>query len=214
MTRGLVILITLTSCGVSRGALLTNFSASYAKYQACSLLMPASKCYKLYCDPQGIQEGQITAYVDVPDPGPALSRFDMSAENDIIPTHPNYVPTPIGDPIVSKSNGRQRYAVRVHFSLTGAPEPPAGEVLLFELHVHDALPQLGIADTQVGFEFNPGDFVTIFTPGAQPQTTTFDDTQLADVPLVLEVPEPASFALFGWAAALLASARSSRRRRC
>jgi hypothetical protein len=67
MTRALGILFILSSSGVAQSALMTNFAGSYAKYQSCSLLMPASKCYKLYCDPTGIEEGVITAYVDVPD---------------------------------------------------------------------------------------------------------------------------------------------------
>jgi hypothetical protein len=98
--------------------------------------------------------------------------------------------------------------------LTGAPEPPGGQILLFELHVHDAVPSAGIADVQVGFEFNPGDFVTILDPGPPVQRTTFDDTQLTDVPMALEIPEPGSLAVAACGAAFwrLWPGRTSRRR--
>ena len=199
MTRGFIILITLLSSGAAQGALLTNFAGSYAKYQACSLLMPASKCYKLYCDPEGIQNGQITAYVDAPDPGFPLSRFDLSLENRIAATHPLYMANLPNDPSVIRANGRERYERSVQFGVIGGQEPPGGEIVIFELHIHDNLPHLGIDDIEVGFEFDPGDFVTIFTPASpsqpQPQFTTYDHTQLDDVPLILQIPEPNALVL-------------------
>jgi hypothetical protein len=202
MIRAIGILFILSSCGAAQGALLTNFAGSFAKYQSCSLLMPASKCYKLYCDPTGIEEGMITAYVDVPDPGAALSRFDIGSENGIAATHPAYSATLIGDPTFTKMSGRERYVAHVRFMLNAGMDPPTGEIVLFELHVHDALPSLGIADVQVGFEFNPGDFVTILDTGPPVQRTTFDHMQLTDVPMVLEIPEPGTLALTAWGAAL------------
>lgn len=215
MTKAFIVLVAFCcSCSVGQAALLKNFAASYAKYQACSVLMPAAKCYKLYCDPEGIQEGQITAYVDVPDPG-GVSRFDLGPPNGIESTHPLYtavVSDVLGNPSITTLNGRQRYEAKVSFRLIPGFEPPGGEIVIFELHVHDLLPQLGLAGVEVGFEFDAGDFVTIFTPGSQPQFTTFDDTQLDDVPLMLQVPEPGSLVLAGCGLASLGWTIRRRRR--
>ena len=202
MTKGFIFLIAVCcSCHVGQAALLKNFAASYAKYQACSALMPAAKCYKLYCDPEGIQEGRITAYVDVPDPG-GLSRFDLGPGNGIESTHPLYnavVHDVFNNPSITTENGRQRYEAIITFRLQPGFEPPGGEIVIFELHVHDLLPELGLDGVEAGFEFNEGDFVTIFTPpstpGAQPQFTTYDHTELDDVSLALQVPEPSALML-------------------
>jgi hypothetical protein len=82
---------------------------------------------------------------------------------------------------------------------------------LNQLTTNDALPAPGIADVQVGFVFNPGDFVTIIDTGPP---VTFDHAQLTDVPIVLEIPEPASLALAAYGAAFwrLRTWRTSRRR--
>jgi len=212
MTRTLfIILIALFSSGVARGALLTNFSGSYARYQACTLALPASKCYKCYFDPEGISEGQVRAYVEAPDPGMGQLRFDLGSENGIKSTHPEYIVAPVGDPTITTALGRQRYEVILHFNATG--EPPAGPVTIFEYHIHDALPLLGLADVEVGFEFDPGDFITAFDPGPPPSSTTFDHTQLSDVPLVLEIPEPGSIVSIGWGVALMGLAHVAYSRR-
>jgi hypothetical protein len=174
--------------------------------------MPASKCYKCYFDPEGISEGQVIAYVDVPDPGLGQFRFDFGSDNGVKATHPAYSASVIGTPTIVNELGRQRYEAVIQFSVIGPSEPPAGPVTIFEYHIHDAKPELGVSDINVGFEFRPGNFITIFNPGPPPTFTTFDHTQLADVPLVLQVPEPSSLALIGWLAALTAWATGRRGR--
>ena len=193
MIRTMTVVGMVLSSAACQGALLTNFAGSFARYQACRVTIPASKCYKLYCDPQGLFTGQLTAVVDVPEE-PGQSRFDLSTENQIEATHPSYT-AQVGPPVITVLNGRERYEAKVQFQLT-APEPPAGEILLFELHVHDALPAIGSIDAQLFFLFEPGDFVTLFDSDAPPATafTTFNHTQLNDVRLEL-VPEPGGAAL-------------------
>ena len=193
MKRKLSVLLILMSASVCQGALLTNFSASYCSYQASSVLMPASRCYKLYFDPTGISEGQVHLFVDVPLVVPGQMRFDFGPENGVMATHPAYLAFTASDPSITTGGDRQRYETLVQFSSLG--EPPGGEIVIFEYHVHDAMPELGLSNVHVGFEFLPGDFVTIFEPGPPPQSTTYDHTQLSDVPL--QVPEPCSATLVG-----------------
>jgi hypothetical protein len=199
MVRLLAAAAAILSTTACQGALLTNFAGSYWRYQSCTVSLPASKCYKLYCDPQGLFSGQLTAVVDVPE-APGQSRFDLSPENHIEATHPSYTAS-VGAPLITTASGRERYEAKVQFQLV-AVEPPAGEILLFELHVHDALPAIGPAGAEAYFLFEPGDFVTVFDSDAPPATafTTFNHTQLQDVRLTF-VAEPSAATLLACAAA-------------
>ena len=60
--------VLMLSCGSAQASLLTNFAASFGKLQPCAGAgHTTSKCFKLYCDPQGIVGGRMTAFIDVPD---------------------------------------------------------------------------------------------------------------------------------------------------
>ena len=191
-------------CAPAQAGLLTNFAASYPKYQTClGMNQPASKCYKLYCDPPGILSGRITGFVDVPDPG-VPSRFsDVQELSDI---DPRYAVT-ITDVQLLTPPGRQRLEVQVDFNALNADVLPSGPVVIFAVEIGDLFPALGNDDTFAGFYFKPGDFVNIYD-SATNTTTFYDHTQLQGV--TVRLPEPASGAL---AAGLAVVALARRRRR-
>jgi hypothetical protein len=147
---------------------------------------PDSVCFKLFFDPLGIIEGDVTAVLDVPDPGMGQSRFAIGSENGIIEAHPQYSVNVLST-MLSAPPGRQRLEAKIRFNARNPADPPAGPITIFGYQVHDNLPPLGLADVQVRFEFNPGNFITVFDPGTG-QTTTFDHNQLQDVTLPLSVP--------------------------
>jgi hypothetical protein len=153
--------------------------------------IPDSVCFKLYFDPQGIILGDVTAFVDAPDPGGGQQRFGIGLENGISEKHPDYVVS-ILDTVVIAQAGRQRIESRVRFAAANPSAPPIGELTIFGLQIQDKLPELGPQGVLAGFDFRPGNTVTVLDD-VTGQTTTFNDTQLPDVappillPLVLDV---------------------------
>jgi len=246
MMRALTILAALLPCSVSQGGLLTNFAASYAQYQECTMQatdfdvdgdvdggdfltwqrnsgmlsgamhasgdadgdgkvnnvdlggwkpkfgttggLPDSVCFKLYLDPEGISDGQTTVVVDVPDSGMGQLRFSLGNANGIIDSHPQYT-AHVVQTSITMPPGRQRFEATVRFTALNPMDPPAGPITLFGYQVQDQLPELDLLGVQVGFVFNPGDFITTFDPLPPPGvSTTFDHTQLAPV-FPLLIPE-------------------------
>lgn len=248
MTKGITLICSLFAAGVCHGALLTDFSGSFALYQEATRQppdfdddgmvvgddflrwqrgvgligqinkslgdanrdgridqidlnlwtqqfgaagIPDSVCFKLYFDPQGIIFGDVTAFVDAPDPGGGQQRFGIGLENGISEKHPDYVVS-ILDTVVIAQAGRQRIESRVRFAAANPAAPPIGELTIFGIQIQDKLPQLGPQGVLAGFDFRPGDTVTVLDD-VTGQTTTFNDTQLLDVappvmlPLVLDV---------------------------
>jgi hypothetical protein len=195
--------------GVSQAALLTNFAGSYGQYKPCtSPTFSSSKCFKLYCDPQGIIAGRMTAFFDVPDIG--VPRLDGVRE---LIMHPAYTGSAEGTNVFLEL-GRQRTESTVVFQAITPMSPPTGPIELYTYETGDAFPELGSAGALGGFKFLPGDFITIFDTDTQ-QTITFDHTQLQGVQFPFQdVPEPAAGALAaGMIAAGVARGRGRRRRR-
>ena len=181
MTKRLALIIILCSSGESFGALLTNFAGSYARYQQCSIAMGTTLCYKLYFDPPGVLEGQITAFVDVP--VPVGGRFDEM--NGIIPesVHPDY-DVIVQNTAVINLPGRQRFEATIDFTASTL-KLPQGPITIFGYEIHDVLPELGLAGVVVGFEWKGSDHLTIFDDDTQ-QFTLFNESQLQDVILPLD----------------------------
>jgi hypothetical protein len=140
----------------------------------------APVCLKLYLDPTGIADGQVTAFIDLPDPGIGVPRFN-AAQAGIFQTHPGYNVS-IASTNVVIAAGRQRIETKLRFTAVNPSDPPAGPVTICGYQVGDLTPQFGLVGIQTGFNFDPGDFVTTFdvTTG---QPTTFTDDQLQDVNL-------------------------------
>jgi hypothetical protein len=237
---GLVLLVAFLSCGVGRGALLTDFSGSFAQYQAAgdsaadfdlnkmidgydfltwqrgtghtsesnngrgdanadkvvgpddlSLWRntynktpggaPESVCFKLYFDPAGILEGQVTLSVDAP---PGSNRFALGIGNGLIAADPRF-DFDVVESIVNVG-GRERYEAKVSFMLKAGEEVPDKPITLFGYQVQDLQPQQPAAPVQNGFEFKGDDFILIQNEDLT--TTLFTEAQLADVPLPLNVP--------------------------
>jgi hypothetical protein len=145
-----------------------------------------SVCFKMFLDPEGITEGQITAYVDVIAPPPGQFRFGTHAS--LIDVHPAYRANVVSS-IRTFPAGRQRIETKIHFQARDMTNPPAGPVTLFGFQTEDLLPSLDLQGLQWGFEFQPGDFITTFDPGPPPVgPTTFGPEQLDDVPLPATLP--------------------------
>ncbi len=159
MTRWLSVLLLIVSCSVSQAALQTNFSGCYATYLACVSVQGSSKCFKLYFDPAGITLGQVTAFVDVPDPG--VPRLDSLAE---VMAESLAYNAQLGTSSAASPSGRQRFESRVQFSAKDPANPVQDEVVIFSYDLGDKLPALGLAGVQAGFFFQPGDFINTFDP--------------------------------------------------
>ncbi len=157
-----------------------------AQFGVRTAAIPSSAAFKLFFDPAGIVSGAVTVFVDVPDPLPGQPRFELDYENAIIARHPDYEVFQLGSPMISTGAGRERFEVRVGFTAKNPASPPAGPVTIFGYQVVDEQSQFGFQGIQLGFLFDPGDFIT--TDNGSGQQTTLDDTQLADVPLGLQLP--------------------------
>jgi hypothetical protein len=145
-----------------------------------------SFCYKLYYEPEGIVEGNVTAVVDVPDPGMGQFRLDAGDSSGLISIHPQYSANVLATTITALA-GRQRIEAKVNFQAKDPFNPPEGPITIFGYQVGDLLPQLGNADVDVGFEYQPGDFIRILDTDTG-ETSSFDHTQLVGVSLPLSVP--------------------------
>jgi hypothetical protein len=145
-----------------------------------------SVCFKMFLDPEGIIEGQITAYVDVVAPPPGQFRFGN--HTTLIDIHPEYR-ADIVSSIRTFPAGRQRIETKIHFEARDMTNPPAGPVTLFGFQTEDLLPGLDLQGLQWGFEFQTGDFITTFDPGPPPVgPTIFGPAELDDVPLPPTLP--------------------------
>jgi hypothetical protein len=144
--------------------------------------VPDSVAFKLYFDPEGILEGQVTVVVDVPESG--QSRLAVGVGNGLIEADPRYSFTVMES--VTNPPGREHFEAKVHFTLKSGEEPPAGPVTLFGYQVQDRFPELNLLDPQNRFEFEQDDFITVRSPDET--TTTFNESQLTDVDLPLNVP--------------------------
>lgn len=145
----------------------------------------APVCFKLYLDPTGIADGQITAFIDLPDPGIGAPRFN-AAQTGVFQTHPGYNVSIVSTNVVLAA-GRQRIETKLRFTAVNPTDPPAGPVTIFGYQVGDITPQFGLNGIQTGFNFNPGDFITTFDV-ATGQPTTFTDAQLQDVLIQPRLP--------------------------
>jgi hypothetical protein len=145
-----------------------------------------SICFKMFLDPEGIIEGQITSYVDVVEPPPGQFRF--GDHTSLIDIHPAYRANIVSS-IRTFPAGRQRIETKIHFQARDMTNPPAGPVTLFGFQTEDMLPGLDLQGLQWGFEFQAGDFITTFDPGPPPVgPTTFGPAELDDVPLPPTLP--------------------------
>lgn len=145
-------------------------------------LIPDAVCFKLFLDPKGVVDGQVTAFLEVDNSG-----LGDRLRESFVATHPQYNAVIVGTTITPLP-GRQLYEFRIQFQAIDPLNPPDGPVDILSLEIVDAKPELGIADTDLGFKFDAGDFVTVFDTGPPAQSTTFGDTLLDDVDLTLAVP--------------------------
>lgn len=150
-----------------------------------------SQAFALYCEPLGIAAGSVTVVIDVPNTFPGLSRLILDGQTRLIDVHPGYT-AQIQQASIQQLPGRQRLEARVSFNAKNPTDPPGGSVTIFGLQTIDHVPQLGLQDIQLAFDFRPGDFVSTFNPDTG-TGRSFNDTQLTDVtmpvmtPLVLDV---------------------------
>jgi hypothetical protein len=144
------------------------------------------QCFKLFLDPTGIVAGSVTAIIDVPIAQAGQIRLAVDSMTRVIDVHPKYTAQLVQTNIIQLA-GRQRLEAKVSFLAKDPTNPPGGPVTLFGFQAKDLQPQLGLQDIQVGFDFRPGDFVSIFDVDAG-QGTVFDDGELNDVPLQLTRP--------------------------
>src|SRR5262245_41754536 len=140
MTKWLCALFLLAPCGVSCGALATNFAASYGRYQACAVVMGTSKCYKLYCDPAGIVAGQLTAFIDIPNNS---DEPRLNGVREIEDVHPLYNVT-LGNTSVFNSPGRERTESTIAINALDPLNPATGQAVLFSYESGDKKDFLGV----------------------------------------------------------------------
>ncbi len=148
--------------------------------------LPASVCFKLYFDPTGITEGRVTAFVDAPVFSPGQIRFGLGKQNGVFAADTRYSVQLVQSNILMPP-GRQRLEAKVHFNAVDPTNPPAGPVTIFGFQVQDQLPALSLEGVQAGFEFQSGDFITLFDSN-NGQTTVFNETQLQDVQTRIDRP--------------------------
>lgn len=146
--------------------------------------LPASTCFKLYLDPQGVVSGSVTLFVDAVEINPGEMRFGLGNVNGLFQTDPRYK-VQVLDSLINVGGGRQRIEAKIRFDAVNPLNPPVGPVTIFGFQVQDLLPETGVTGVQAGFDFKPGDFVSIFDT-TNGQTTVFNDTQLDDVNLSFE----------------------------
>jgi hypothetical protein len=148
------------------------------------IVMDDSVCFKLYLDPEGIIDGEITAYVDVPDPGTGVSRF--GGMGSVIARHPQYRVNVLNTNVLLLP-GRQRFESTISFQARNPLNPPEGPITIFGVEIHDELPEAGLVDVQTGFEFKGTNHITTFNTTTN-QTQFFNESQLTDVPLAIARP--------------------------
>jgi len=146
--------------------------------------LPSSTCFKLYFDPQGITAGQVTLFIDAPLTTPEDVRFGSAGENGLFLTDPRYN-VRVLQSTYSTVGSRQRIEVKVGFNAIDPLNPPSEPVTILGYQVRDLQPVAVPTAVAAGFNFDPGDFITIFDT-ATAASTTFNHTQLADVPLNFE----------------------------
>lgn len=146
-------------------------------------LIADAVAFKLFLDPRGVVDGQVTAFLEV-----ANSGLGDRLRESFVATHPQYNAAIVNTTITTPLPGRQLYEFKIEFEAIDPLNPPNGPVDILSLEIIDAKPQLGIANVDLGFRFDPGDFVTVFDTGPPPQSTTFDHMLLEDVDLTLAVP--------------------------
>ena len=202
MIRGLTFTLILLTCSVSQAGLQANFAASYGKYQLCVAGgHGTSKCFKLYCDPQGIIEARMTAFFDVPTLGGVRLDGIHSLEG-----HPEYT-VQILTSGADVNLGRETRVLSVFLQANNPLNPPTGLVELYTIETGDTQDVLGAANAFGGFRFDAGDYVKLYDTDTQ-QIITFDETQLQDV-IFPFTPEPSSGVL---AAGLMTAAAAWRRK--
>lgn len=145
--------------------------------------IPQSVLFKLYFDPAGIVEGQVSVVVEAPQT--PNNKFAVGSGNGIISADPRYDFSVVNES-VSFVAGFERYEAIVHFTLKPTAILPTDAVTLFGYQVQDLRPLQSLAAVENGFEFNGPDFITIRNEDLT--TTTFTSAQLDDVPLVLQAP--------------------------
>jgi len=142
--------------------------------------IPDSVAFKLYFDPEGIVDGQVTVVVDAPQGN--SDRFALGADNGLLVQDPRY------DFFIESENViadgvRIRYEAKVRFISRSFSEPPSGPVTLFGYQVQDLAPTESVADVETSFQFDDGDFISVRDEGGF--VTTFFDDQLDDVVMPL-----------------------------
>jgi hypothetical protein len=202
MTRALTFTLVLLAASPSQGALQANFAASYGKYQLCVAAgHGTSKCFKLYCDPQGIIEARMTAFFDVPTLGGVRLDGIHSLEG-----HPEYSVQVLNSG-ADVFLGREIRSLSIFLQANNQMNPPSGLVELYTIETGDTQDVLGAAGAFGGFRFDTGDYVKVFDTDTQ-QVIMFDDSQLQDV-IFPFTPEPSSGVL---AVGLLTAAAAWRRK--
>jgi hypothetical protein len=202
MIRALTVALVLLTGGISQAGLQANFAASFGKYQLCvGGGHGTSKCFKLYCDPQGIIEARMTAFYDIPTLGGLRTDGIKHLE-----THPEYTGLVefSGSDVLA---GREMTASKIFIQAVNQMNPPTGFIELFTLQTGDTQDVLGAAGAFGGFRFDPGDYVKIFDTDTQ-QVIMFDHTQIQDVMFPF-TPEPSSSVL---AVGLMTAAAAIRRK--
>ena len=154
-----------------------------ARFGTPPSLIPDAVAFKLFLDPRGIVDGQVTAFIEVANTG-----LGDRLREGFVATHPQYNAAIVDTTITTPLPGRQRYEFKIEFEAIDQFNPPDGPVDILSLEIVDAKPQLGIANVDLGFNFNAGDFVTVFDSGPPPLFTTYNDAFLDDVDLALAVP--------------------------
>lgn len=209
MNKTISVFLALAMASASQAALQKNFAASYGKYQACALVMGTSKCYKLYFDPEGVVAGQLTAFLDIPNPDAGPRLLDDRMVGDFFPT---YTAT-LGATTVTNPPGRERTESTISFTTSNQLAPPQFEFIVFTFETGDTKPQFGGGDSFGGFFFRPGDFIDTYDPVTMVFTHyDFQQLQASNVMFPIEiVPEPSAAVLV---AGLATAIGAWRRIRC
>jgi hypothetical protein len=147
--------------------------------------LPAPLCFKLYLDPQGIVDGQVTAFVDSPHPGFGDPRFVAADFTGVFQTHPEYEVSVLASNVLDLP-GRQRIETTLRFTAKNPTNPPTGQVTIFGYQVGDQLPGLGLEGVQAGFTFGGGGFVALYDTDTGVTTTLPGPL----VPDVMTPPQP------------------------
>ena len=144
--------------------------------------VPESVCFKLYFDPVGIIEGQVTVVVDAPQTG--SNRFTLGGGNGLIAADSRF-----DFDVVETLNvalGQEALRGQGPFHVEADGQLPTGPITLFGYQVQDSLPLQTVVGVQNSFEFIGNDFITVRNEDLT--TTTFLESQLQDVALPLDVP--------------------------